>query len=585
MKSTYTLHYRNYNKNINLKKPIKNQQKRNNTNGIFKIKKENRFKDKIKSIILKDNNKLENLEISEPFISNTQNTQDESLFKTVVNYNNTTTKESSLDANNLPKVKLNLDSIKKNNSNLSNNESKEYSNEKNILLMKNENKNKKLFLNTTSKFETNYESKIPHSIFNRFEKKINYNFYKNIRMTKRTFGSILYKFQPKNFKELKNQYKSKLKIIDKYIDEHPNINLDNKSKEELINDLSKNLILDSSRESFYSKTNETSTTFSKPSIILNAFWSKDRFRTFKKYTDIDYILNKKWKEEELGYVSDIKYNSYLINDLNFQSNYIKDEMSILLDDIQFYKTSFFGRNDILYAFTNKETSYQKKINKDIEELCAILNVIPGIILKEYYAYHERYIAAERATEDDLKDNYVKDEGKCFIENIKLLSKISIFLKCSFEVYLILIKEIKDDILLKKNDFIILQNILEKSRFIINELIISGKNSINDLNFDRKLIKKYKPILNKNGFNSYEIRRYDTKDNNLFNKMSSQLFFKKNDITQKLLRISNSLNTNKERKNEEEAFRQKQKKLMMNGNYFGPMAVIVKFYIIFIKNIE
>ena len=448
MKTTYTLHYRNYNKNINLKKPVSySRRKRNNSNGIFNIKKENRFKDKIKSIILKDNHKLENLELSEPFISNTQNTQDDSLFKTVVNYNNTTTKESSLDVN-LPKVKLNLDSIKKNNLNLSNNELKKDSNEE-------KNENKKLFLNTTSKFEQNHESKIPHSIFNRFEKKIKNNFYKNIRMTKRTFGSILYKFQPKNFKELKNQYKTKLKIIDKYIDEHPYIIMENKSKEEVINDLSKNLILDSSRESFYSKTNETSTTFSKPSLILNSFWSKDRLRTFKKYTDIDYILNKKWKEEELGYVSDIKYNIYLINDLNFQSNYIKDEMSILLDDIQFYKTSYFGKNDILYAFTNKDTNYQKKINKDIEELCAILNVIPGIILKEYYAYHERYIAAERATEDDLKDSFVKDEGKCFIENIKLLSKISIFLKCSFEVYLILIKEIKDDILLKKNDFFIL----------------------------------------------------------------------------------------------------------------------------------
>ena len=570
MKTTYTLHYRNYNKNINLKKPISfSRSKRNNSNRIFNIKKENRFKDKIKSIILKDNHKLENLELSEPFISNTQNTQDDSLFKTVVNYNNTTTKESSLDVN-LPKVKLNLDSIKNNNLNLSNNELKKDSNEE-------KNENKKLFLNTTSKFEQNHESKIPHSIFNRFEKKIKNNFYKNIRMTKRTFGSILYKFKHKNFKELKNQYNSKLKIIDKYIDEHPNINMDNKSKEELINDLSKNLILDSSREIFYSKTNETSITFSRTSLILNSFWSKDRLRTFKKYTDIDYILNKKWKEEELGYVSDIKYNIYLINDLNFQSNYIKDEMSILLDDIQYYKTSYFGKNDILYAFTNKDTNYQKKINRDIEELCAILNVIPGIILKEYYAYHERYIAAERATEDDLKDSFVKDEGKCFIENIKLLSKISIFLKCSFEVYLILIKEIKDDILLKKNDFFILQNILEKSRFIINELIISGKNIINDLNFDRKLIKKYKPMLNKDGFNSYEIRHYDTKQNNLFNKMSSQLFFKKNDITQKLMRISNSLNSNKERKNEEEAFKQKQKKLITNGNYFAPMAVIVKFF--------
>ena len=113
MKTTYTLHYRNYNKNINLKKPVSySRRKRNNSNGIFNIKKENRFKDKIKSIILKDNHKLENLELSEPFISNTQNTQDDSLFKTVVNYNNTTTKESSLDVN-LPKVKLNLDSIKK----------------------------------------------------------------------------------------------------------------------------------------------------------------------------------------------------------------------------------------------------------------------------------------------------------------------------------------------------------------------------------------------------------------------------------------------------------------------------------------
>ena len=85
------------------------------------------------------------------------------------------------------------------------------------------------------------------------------------------------------------------------------------------------------------------------------------------------------------------------------------------------------------------------------------------------------------------------------------------------------------------------------------------------------------MLNKEGFNSYEIRHYDTKQNNLFNKMSSQLFFKKNDITQKLMRISNSLNSNKERKNEEEAFKQKQKKLTTNGNYFAPMAVIVKFF--------
>ena len=71
-------------------------------------------------------------------------------------------------------------------------------------------------------------------------------------MTKRTFGSILYKYQPKNFKEMQKQYKSKLKIIDKYIDEHPMVNMDNKSKEEVIEDLSKNLILHSSRESFYS---------------------------------------------------------------------------------------------------------------------------------------------------------------------------------------------------------------------------------------------------------------------------------------------------------------------------------------------
>jgi hypothetical protein len=38
------------------------------------------------------------------------------------------------------------------------------------------------------------------------------------------------------------------------------------------------------------------------------------------------------------------------------------------------------------AFMNKDIYYQMNLNKNLEEVCALLHLVPRIILKEYYMY-------------------------------------------------------------------------------------------------------------------------------------------------------------------------------------------------------
>ena len=104
------------------------------------------------------------------------------------------------------------------------------------------------------------------------------------------------------------------------------------------------------------------------------------------------ILEKKWKTKLEMSGTKVKYNPLLLNDIHFQSGIIKDELCLLLEDIQHFRLTFFDDQDLYSAFKNKEISYQIKLNKLIEETCALLHLIPKIILKEYYNYTDKFIS-------------------------------------------------------------------------------------------------------------------------------------------------------------------------------------------------
>ena len=77
-------------------------------------------------------------------------------------------------------------------------------------------------------------------------------------------------------------------------------------------------------------------------------------------------------------------------------------------------------------------------------------------------------------------------------------------------------------------------IFEKGRNYISELLLSGKNSMKDLNFDRKLIKKYAPNMIKNYVNNHPEKKVKL---SVFEKIISYYKFKVNDKAIKKNRIN------------------------------------------------
>ena len=106
----------------------------------------------------------------------------------------------------------------------------------------------------------------------------------------------------------------------------------------------------------------------------------------------------------------------------------------------------------------------------------------------------------------------------------------------------------------------------KIRFLIGELTISCNNIIKDLEFDINLIDKYKSLIVKNDSNLF--RNNNFKHISIEEKMKKDLQFKKNDISQKINRINNSLLSH--RKQKESLF---EIKGLNKKTKIGPMGII------------
>ena len=444
-----------------------------------------------------------------------------------------------------------------------------------------------------------------HSIFTRFQKEFKKCFNKSINNTKDKFSRTIFKYKPNLFPTIvEREKKRKLKVIE----------LRKKNPFQIIKTYRG--IFDPSDDEddnhSYNEKNIKSITFSEPSNIN--FTKKDNYkrkRTFKNYIKEQNILDKNWKIN-LGLRGiEYKFNSYLENDIKFQSNIIKDELCIILDNIQYYKSVCLSSENIIASYKNKDLFFQIKTNKILEETNALLNYIPKIILKDYYDYTEKFIAVEQPSFDDFKVKIIKNEPECFIINAKLLSKTGKFLKSCFDVYIDLISQIEENMVIKKKDFDLLLAIFEKVRFLIGELTISGKNAIKDLEFDRQLINKYKPLImsdskeNKNHFeNNSKEKNYiysennskeknikkthkKNKSENIYNtnnndyninkvdigeKMTKDLKFQRNEESLKIQRIKNSLNTYKKDKFTNEDLKEKQALMLIKGKP-GPMKLI------------
>ena len=245
------------------------------------------------------------------------------------------------------------------------------------------------------------------------------------------------------------------------------------------------------------------TKYSSKLIKINKYYK--RKRNFRQYIDEKKFLNKEWNAK-IGIIkSNLEYNLLLSNDIKFQAKVIKDELCILNDDIQYYRLKFYGNNDLFSSFKNMEISKQVQVNLMLEETCVLLYYIPKIILKEYNKSTDKFIAIDDPSKEMFSKKIVYNELETFQENLKYLYKISNFIKCCGEVYLQLILQVEDEMLISAQNFSIFREILKRIRLYIISLTNISKNILTNYCFDKYiLINKFKKIINQSKIDNKRI---------------------------------------------------------------------------------
>ena len=439
-----------------------------------------------------------------------------------------------------------------------------------------------------------------NSLLNKWRENIDKLFYKSLNKTKKDILQVLQKHKIQNIKKtLKTRNLCKTT---------PTLKEDTNSQND--DNIFNTQIKYNNRPNNYINSEQyTESSLSSRSVNINKFeynrynnnpynkgYNKNYKRkiNYKEYMKEENILNINWKKK-LGILNaEIKYGSGLLSNLNFQYHTIRDEINLITDGIHYYKISIFGNEDLLNAFNNKDLFSQISINKTLEESCALLSLIPKIILKDYYVYCDKFISLPEPKKEYLFNKVITNETEWFNDNILLLYKIINFIKASFAVYVQLVNQIEEEMLIARNEFEILKNIFEKCRYYIGNLTNFANNMLKDYYFDKNLIKKCKPILNeikerlgenktiydlnlyknkksekkKEIKNKYYISSKNNKIKSKLNIMANNFNFQNDEFFQKVIRVKKALD-NSEINNFTDAIR-----LKKLGLYVGkPMALI------------
>lgn len=511
-------------------------------------------------------------------INRTQESSEAKLKKSfLINLSNNNTNNNISDGNSREKLFKLLDN--KNNKLLFSRKRKEYqnsygNNNKMNLFKTPLNKDLKLKNIYYNKKRITSNKKINNTILKKFEGDF-HNFYLNsLKKTKDEFKNKMDKINKTFYKcsltkvlklnKIKNLKKTN--IGEESGKKHGNNNYSNKKHISNIDEISY-ISKSSSRSKKINENKIMKINYSTQLLKVNENYK--RKRNFKQYMNEKKIMEKKWKLK-LGVIdTTTKYNPLLIKDLKFQSGIIKDELCILLEDIHHFRFTFFEEQDICSAIKNKSIKYQIKLNKMLEETCALLHLIPKIILKEYYFYSDKFISIADPSRELFSKKIVYNEVDCFQENLKYLYKILNYVNCCNVVYSQLIQQVEDEMIISLQNFQLFRTIFEKIRHYIINLTNICKNTLKDYIFDKHIITKFKEAIKKSN-NSNKDKKKDNIINIIKNDETYDYSeYNENSKNDNLINYEEkNLNNEEEQEDEESNEKKWDKRLKFGDNFYS-----------------
>jgi len=287
-----------------------------------------------------------------------------------------------------------------------------------------------------------------------------------------------------NYKSNKSQ--SSKKKIKKFFENISNIKINNIEDVNIESNIN-NKIIEKNKENIIDNKKKINT--------INSINENKKFR-FPKYSlNINYVSNEFYPK-----MNNIKFNKYVINSNEFQSENILNELILIIENYKIFnaKINTSNFNDI---FNNLNIKIQKKFNIYIEEICSLSIEISYLILNRRYIFLEDFTGKKPVSLDKYSETKIYDENIWLSTNLYLLKTLILQLKDIKELYEELNFKYCENMLLNDRNFNYLLNSLKKLRFnlhyIINFLDNYKENhekfneiihKINDTNYKLKLNK-------------------------------------------------------------------------------------------------
>ena len=239
------------------------------------------------------------------------------------------------------------------------------------------------------------------------------------------------------------------------------------------------------------------------SMSIDRILNKNQFKilnsSFHRIRTYQPKIVKNWKfNNGIAVVSNSKINTSIPRDADYQSKLFEDQYKLLVDNYHYYKMKILANSDFIDSFRALDLKNKIKFNKTLEEVCGLLILLPRHFLSEFYKYIE-YL--KTPSKSSFKEKYIFDEVGCLFENNKLLYEIFEYFRNSFEIYLILIKEV-DGMILKPKDFENVISAFERVRFDLNLVSNIAENALINYTKDMGMI--------------YKLNRFDSEQNKLSN---------------------------------------------------------------------
>ena len=189
-----------------------------------------------------------------------------------------------------------------------------------------------------------------------------------------------------------------------------------------------------------------------------------------------------------GIITNLWRRTAFLRETEMQINDIFNKIKLILDNIDYFKLSYFNNGNFYAAFDNMKNISQVELNLTFEELCFLLIDIVPKLLQKFFDELDRILYIKIPDLDQEMEKIPTTERECLEFNCAFLNSVSIYFTGCSGILKEIVKRI-DYYKFSDKEFLLIDNYLDLARFDINKINSMAGIYIDKMKKDEKIVEK------------------------------------------------------------------------------------------------